>query len=47
LTIDIDCDLSEMALAEFVAEALSRDTWFLALRDAQTVKTSVAKVGRN
>jgi uncharacterized OsmC-like protein len=47
ITIAIDCDLSEMALTEFVAEALSRDTWFLALRDAQTVKTSVAKAGRN
>jgi len=42
LVIEIDSDLDEESLSELVNELLERDTWFLALRDAQTVKTSIA-----
>ncbi len=38
LVIEIDSDLDEEKLSGFVNDVLERDTWFLALRDAQTVK---------
>ena len=41
LTIEIDSDLAEPDLKAFVEDVLSRDTWFLALRDAQAVKTEI------
>jgi len=39
--IEIDCDLDEEALSEFVNDVLDHDTWYVALRDAQTVKASI------
>lgn len=42
LAIEIDSDLDEETLSEFVNDVLDRDTWFVALRDAQAVKASIA-----
>ena len=41
LAIKIDSDLDEDTLSAFVNDVLDRDTWFVALRDAQRVKASI------
>jgi len=41
LTIAIDTDAPEAEVAALVDRALSMDPWYLALRDAQSVKTAV------
>ena len=42
--IEIDSDLDEATLSEFVNDVLNRDTWYVALRDAQTVKASIGSM---
>ena len=44
IAIRLDADEPEAALQALVAEALEIDPFFLALRDPQVVRTSVAKV---
>ena len=44
LTIEVDCDLDAEQLESFIADVLERDSWFLALRDAQSVKTCISAI---
>ena len=41
VSIEVDCDLDEGELEEFVEDVLEHDTFYLALRDAQTVRTRI------
>ena len=41
VTIKIDSDLDQDSLRAFIEDALERDTWFLALRENQSVKTKI------
>ena len=41
VSIEVDCDLDENELEAFIEDVLEHDTWFLALRDAQSVKTRI------
>ena len=45
LTIVVECDLEAGQLETFIAGVLERDTWYLALRDAQSVKTRISAAG--
>jgi uncharacterized OsmC-like protein len=47
LAIKIDSDLDEDTLSVFVNDVLDRDTWFVALRDAQRVKASIVSTMSN
>jgi len=47
LKIEIDSDLEEDELAALVEDVLEHDTWFLALRDAQFVRTSISALARD
>lgn len=46
LAIAVESDLSERDLRALVDYALEMDIWYLALRDAQTVKTSIRTTSR-
>ena len=39
--IEIDSDLDDSELRAFVEDVLEHDTWFVALRDSQSVKTQI------
>ena len=41
VSIEVDCDLDESVLEAFVEDVLEHDTYYLALRDAQTVRTRI------
>ena len=41
VTIEVDCDLSQEEASAFILDVLEHDTWFLGLRDAQQVKTTI------
>lgn len=44
LTIEVDSDLEDEALRAFIEDVLEHDTWFLALRDNQSVKTQITGI---
>lgn len=39
INIDIECDLPQEEASAFIRNVLEHDTWFLGLRDAQSVVT--------
>ena len=41
VSIDVDCDLSEEEASAFIRDVLEHDTYFLGLRDAQSVETVI------
>ena len=41
VTIDVECDLLENDASAFILDVLEHDSWFLGLRDAQSVKTTI------
>jgi uncharacterized OsmC-like protein len=44
VNIQVDCDLDDAELNEFIQHVLDHDTWFVALRDSQSVKATISNV---